>query len=100
VSVFRSCIAWINFVRKSCREHYWILSLMICFLCMVGQSHDSFTLLSVKDVMFLFSIVSRPFKCCAQCTDRMLSEANLGINYHGFVSMSKWEWLKAKKCWN
>jgi hypothetical protein len=45
---------------------------------MVGQSHYTCTLLNTKNVM-LFSIVNRPFKCCAQSTDRGLSEANLSV---------------------
>jgi hypothetical protein len=33
---------------------------------MVGQRLDSFTLLRVKDVICYFSLVGRPFECCAQ----------------------------------
>jgi hypothetical protein len=45
---------------------------------MIGQSHISFTLLSVKDGM-LFQHVSKPFKCWAWGTDMRHSEANLDV---------------------
>jgi hypothetical protein len=66
----------IHVVRKSCRNHFGILSLM-----------NFFPLLSDKVMIVLhcwvsrmwcyFSIVSSPFIWCAQGTDRRHSEANL-----------------------
>jgi hypothetical protein len=44
-------------------------------LFMVGQSHDTCTLLSVKYV--LFQHCQQAINCCAQSTDRRHSEANL-----------------------
>jgi hypothetical protein len=44
---------------------------------MVGQSHDSFKLLSVKDVI-LFQHCQQVIQGCARGTDRRHSEANMG----------------------
>jgi hypothetical protein len=45
---------------------------------MVGQSHDSFTLLSVKDLM-LFQRCQQAIQVLCMRLDRGHSEANLGI---------------------
>jgi hypothetical protein len=44
----------------------------------VGQSHDSFTLLSVKDVK-LFQHCQQAIKVLCTGTDRRRSEANLSV---------------------
>jgi hypothetical protein len=48
------------------------------FPFMVGQSHDSFTLLSIKDVMLL-QHCQQAMQCCAWGTDKKHSEANLSV---------------------
>jgi hypothetical protein len=65
---------------------------------MVGQSHDSFTLLSVKDVKY-FSLVSRLFMCCARGTDSRHSEANQRVMHPVlfcfFAQTSEWQAKKS-----
>jgi hypothetical protein len=56
---------------------------------MVGQSHNSFTVLRVKNVMLFQHCQLAIQLCCARYTDRRHSEANLGVKEHVFVSLSE-----------
>jgi hypothetical protein len=59
---------------------------------MVGHSHISFTLLSVKDLMlFQYSVLqyNRPFKSCALGTDRSHYKANVSVKKHYYFCVIK-----------
>jgi hypothetical protein len=86
----------INIVRKSCRKHFWIVSIIICFPL---RSDKVIIVLHcrVSRMWCHFSKVSRPFIWCARGTDKRHSEANLSVMLPVFVSTSEWQ---AKKCCN
>jgi hypothetical protein len=67
-----------NIVRKSCRKHFWIVSLMICYPLWSDKVMIVFHCWMPRMWCF-FIIVSSPFQWCAQSTDRRLSEANLSV---------------------
>jgi hypothetical protein len=68
----------IDIVRKSCRKHFWIVSLMICFPLRLDKVMIVLHCWGFRR-WFYFSIVNRQFKCCAQAIDRRHSEANLSV---------------------
>jgi hypothetical protein len=88
----------INIVWKSCRKHFWIVFLMICFP--LGSDKVMIVLHCWVSGMWwrYFSIVSRPFKCFAHSIDRRYSEANLRVKYDVFVSVSEWQAKIQLKC--
>jgi hypothetical protein len=87
----------INIVQKSCRKHFWIVSKKELLPFMVGQSQDSFTLLSVKAVML--------FQPCQQvilvlCTEYR-QEALWSKSECQVTCMCAHEWVTSKKkSWN